>query len=171
MARDIRDRKSRRDRRSREKRPIGQRIGKHIGDRARALGELGDDIVNRPKALPGKAHGWFRQWFARVWRVRGGGLYACGFAIAFAIFEVRMLIEDFTGGSDLGGLFNGEIIEYFISVVVDSLMNTVRALMWPVYVVQFAPPYGAIGLGLAFIFFASVLKKPIQSWLFDGEAD
>jgi hypothetical protein len=27
-----------------------------------------------------KAHGWFRTWFAKVWKVRGGGLYAVGFA-------------------------------------------------------------------------------------------
>lgn len=154
-----------------KKRPLGHRIGKHIGDRARLLGEFGDDVVNRPKVLPGKAHGIFRQWFAKVWRIRGGGLYACGFAVTFAIFEIRMIIEDFTGGSDLRDLFNGEIIQFFVNFMIDSLMNTVHALMWPVYVVQLSPPYGAIGLGIAFIIFANFLKKPIEGWLFANEAD
>jgi len=170
VARDHRDRESRRDRKKRQKPPIGQRIGDHIGSRARALGELGDDIVNRPKELPGKAHGWFRLWFAKVWRLRGGGLYACGFAVTFVIFEVRTLIEDLAGGMGLGGLFSGDIVAFFLDFLIDSLVNTVSALMWPVYVVLIAPPYGAIGLGLAYMFFASVLKQPIERWLFDGEA-
>lgn len=37
------------------------------------------------------------------------------------------------------------------------------------YVVRIAPPYGAIGLGLAFWLFPVFLKKPIENWLFDGE--
>jgi hypothetical protein len=43
--------------------------------------------------------------------------------------------------------------------------------MWPVKIVSFAPPWGAIGLGLAFVFFPMYLKKPIEGWLFDGEGD
>ena len=38
--------------------------------------------------------------------------------------------------------------------------------MWPVYVVQLAPPWGAIGLGLAFVGLTRFLKSPIERWLF-----
>ena len=41
--------------------------------------------------------------------------------------------------------------------------------MWPVEIVSFAPPWGAIGLGLAFWLFPNYLKKPIEGWLFDEE--
>ena len=164
-------RKARKLRRAQEKKPLGQRIGKHFGDKARAFGELRNVVVNEPRSLPNHAHGWFRKWFAKVWRVRGGGLYALGFAISFAIYEIQMLIEDLGPGSDFIVLFNGQFLEFFLSIIVQSMVNTVHALIWPVYVVQFAPPYGAIGLGLAFILFTRVLKKPIEGWLFDGSPE
>ncbi|MDH3750524.1 MAG: hypothetical protein OEU40_08010, partial [Gammaproteobacteria bacterium] len=52
----------------------------------------------------------------------------------------------------------------------DSIVNLVYALMWPVYFVQWQPPFGAIALGILFFVFAFYLKKPITDWLFpDGE--
>ena len=44
-----------------------------------------------------KSHGWFRTWFRKVWEVRGGGLYACGFAVTFVIFEIGSLADDVLG--------------------------------------------------------------------------
>lgn len=41
-----------------------------------------------------KTHGWFRGWFRKVWKVRGGGLYALGFALSFVYFEVGSLVDD-----------------------------------------------------------------------------
>ena len=38
--------------------------------------------------------------------------------------------------------------------------------MWPVYIVQWQPPFGAIGLGVAYMLFAKYFKKPITDWLF-----
>lgn len=118
-----------------------------------------------PPALVEKSHGWFRDWFRKVWKLRGGGLYACGFAITFVILEVQSLADDVLG---IGALFSGQAIDFVIDFFLDSLMNTMYSFMWPVYIVQLAPPWGAIGLGLAFFGFASFLKKPIEGWLFDG---
>jgi len=66
-------------------------------------------------------------------------------------------------------LFNGEIIAFFLNFVIDSLQNTVQAFMWPVKVVQFAQPWGAIGLGVAFILFPKYVKKHIETWLFSDD--
>jgi hypothetical protein len=41
-----------------------------------------------------KTHGWFRGWFRKVWKVRGGGLYALGFALSFVYFEISSLGDD-----------------------------------------------------------------------------
>lgn len=112
------------------------------------------------------SHGWFRNWFRKVWKVRGGGLYALGFAVTFIILEVQSLADDVLG---IGALFGGQAIDFIISFVIDSFMNTISALMWPLKVVQFAPPWGAIALGLAFLGFTSYLKKPIENWMFDDE--
>ena len=171
MATDREERKARRRQERRDREPLAKRIGQQVGDQARAIGELSDVIVNRPGALPGKAHGWFRQWFAKVWRVRGGGLYAFGFAISFVIYEIRMLIDDFSEGSDFGALFDGQIISFIVDFFLDSLMNTVQAFMWPIEVLEIAPPFGAIALGLAFIAFPKFLKKPIEGWLFGDEPE
>ena len=119
-----------------------------------------------------KSHGRFRGWFRKVWEVRGGGLYACGFALTFLYFEIGSLREDF---AQLGDLFSGQFISvlmaFMIDFFIDSFMNTIAAFAWPVYVVQFAPPLGAIALGLAFMIFPKYIKPPITRWLFPDGAD
>ena len=100
--------------------------------------------------------------------MRGGGLYACGFAITFIIFETVSIVDDV---KDVGLLFDGEILAFFLNFIVDSFMNTGRAFAWPMYVVQFASPWGAIGLGVAFWLFPIYVKKHVEAWLFsDGES-
>ena len=119
-------------------------------------------------AMLDKPHGWFRSWFRQVWKVRGGGLYACGFAVSFVVFEIGSLADDVLG---LGALFSGQAFDFILNFVIDSFKNTMYAFMWPVYVVQLAPPWGAIGLGLAFFGFSLFLKKPIEGWLFADAPD
>jgi len=114
------------------------------------------------------SHGWFRTWFRKVWKVRGGGLYALGFIATFIVLEVRSLADDVLG---IGAIFTGQIFEFLISFVVDSFSNTLQAFMWPIYVVQLAPPWGAIALGATFMGFTTYLKKPIENWLFDAEPE
>ena len=123
-----------------------------------------------PSPLVDKGHSAFRKWFRKVWDVRGGGLYACGFALTFIILELGSLREDVAGA---GELFSGGIIafaiSFFLDFLIDSLVNTITALMWPIYVIQWAPPWGAVGLGLAYWLFPSYLKEPIEKWMFNGE--
>ncbi len=121
----------------------------------------------RPGGLPDRAHGWFRSWFRKVWQVRGGGLYAVGFAVAFLFFEIReVVVEDIPQFAALNNILSSELIGFGIQFLVDTMVNFVRALLWPLYVVMLWPPAGAIALGIAFILFPRYLKKPIESWLF-----
>ena len=113
-----------------------------------------------------KAHGWFRLWFAKVWSVRGGGLYAVGYTVTFIYLEFRTVIGEFIEADSIGSFFSEQLIEFVFRFATDSLMNMIEALMWPVVFVQWRPPYGAIGLGLAYMLFATFLKKPITDWLF-----
>lgn len=100
--------------------------------------------------------------------MRGGGLYAFGFAVCFVILEVGSLGDDL---ADIGSLFNGQAIEFVVQFFIDSFTNTIKSFAWPVYVLQFAPPWGAIGLGLAFLFFAKVLQQPVEQWLGPEDVD
>ena len=123
-------------------------------------------IGDGARVLPEKSHGWFRNWFRKVWKVRGGGLYAVGFTVSFLVFEIGSLSDDILG---IGSLFNGQAVDFLVQLIIDSFTNTIKAFMWPVYVVQIAPPYGAIGLGLAFVGFTKFLKAPIERWMFPDE--
>jgi len=113
-----------------------------------------------------KAQGWFRLWFGKVWSVRGGGLYAVGYALTFVYLEARTVIGEFIEADSIGSFISEQLVEFIFRFAIDSIMNMVEALMWPVYFVQWQPPFGAIGLGLADMAFATFLKKPITDWLF-----
>ena len=115
------------------------------------------------KALLDKPRGWFIEWLRKVWLVRGGGLYAFGFIATFVLLELQSLADDVLG---IGSLFDGRAVEFVIQFFIDSLSNTFRSFVWPVFVLQIAPPFGAIALGLGFVWFARVLKQPIEAWLF-----
>ena len=145
------------------RKPLGRRIGENL----RAAGEFSREAVTRPGGLPDKAHGWFRAWFRRVWDVRGGGLYAVGFALAFLLFEIReAVLEDIPQFVAINNVLSSELIGFGIQFIVDSMINFVRALLWPMYVVQLSPPLGLIALVAAFVLFPRYLKKPIERWLF-----
>ncbi len=152
-----------------KKTPPGPRksLGRRVGENLRTAGEVGREAVKHPGGLPDKAHGWFRSWFRKVWEVRGGGLYAVGFAVAFLIFEIReAVVEDIPQFVAMNSILSSELIGFGIQFLVDTMVNFVRALLWPMYVVMLWPPAGAIGLAVAFVLFPRYLKRPIERWLF-----
>ena len=53
-----------------------------------------------------------------------------------------------------------------MSFIIDSFQNTIQAFMWPVTIVQMAEPWGAIGLGAAFLLFPRYVKKHVEAWMF-----
>ncbi|MDH3352167.1 MAG: hypothetical protein OEM60_13585 [Gammaproteobacteria bacterium] len=112
-----------------------------------------------------EAQAWFRRWFAKVWKVRGGGLYACGFAVTFIYLEIRTVVGEIADSSSIGEFLSEQLIEFVFRFAIDSLINTLYALMWPVYFLQWQPPYGLLALGALYIVFANFLKKPITDWL------
>jgi hypothetical protein len=56
-----------------------------------------------------KAQGWFRLWFAKVWSVRGGSLYAVGYALTFVYLEVRTVIVEFIEADSIGSFFSEQL--------------------------------------------------------------
>ena len=113
------------------------------------------------------AHGWFR----KVWKVRGGGLYAVGYILTFLFFEAKTVAEEVAESTGIVDFLSNQIFEFIIRFATDSLQNMIKAFMWPVYIVELSPPYGAIALGLAFFAFPKYLKKPIEKWLFGDDKE
>lgn len=101
-----------------------------------------------------------------VWKVRGGGFYACGFALTFIYLEIRTIAGEFIESSSIGAFISEQLIEFVFRFAIDSLINTLYSFVWPVYFVQLAPPFGLIALGAAYLVFANFLKQPITDWLF-----
>ncbi|MFQ5609947.1 MAG: hypothetical protein ACE5F8_06725 [Woeseiaceae bacterium] len=106
-----------------------------------------------------------RRWLRKIWQVRGGGLYAVGYALTFVYFETRTIIGEIAGSSGVGEFLSSQLTEFVFRFASESLANFVKALMWPVYVIRLDAMWGAIALGLGFVFFDRVLKKPVEVWL------
>lgn len=68
-------------------------------------------------------------------------------------------------------VFNGQVIQFVIGILVDSLKNTMQAFMWPLQIVQYQPPIGPIALGVAFWLFPIYAKPWIETWLFDEDGE
>lgn len=88
-----------------------------------------------------------------------------GYALTFAYLEVRMVIGEFIDADGIGSFLSEQLVEFVLRFAIDSFQNMIMALMWPVDIVTWQPPYGAIGLGLAYLVFATFLKEPITDWL------
>ena len=137
-----------------------QQLQRSLGYRAGAGLRAGGD----------KAYGWFRRWLVKVWKVRGGGLYATGFIVTYIYLEIATLIEELTEATSIGQFFQEQFVEFIMRFTVESLTNLIQAFMWPVHVIGLAPPWGAIALGLGFAGFQRFLSKPVERWLL-GDTD
>ncbi|MDX1516865.1 MAG: hypothetical protein R3288_08500 [Woeseiaceae bacterium] len=144
------------------KKPLGYRVGQRL----RSAGSFGRDAVRSPRSIPRHAYGWLRHWFRKVWNVRGGGLYAVGYALAFLYFEAKTIIGEIADASGVRDYVSSQIAEFIVRFTADTISNMVHAFIWPVYVIQVHPVYGGIALGLAFWLFPKYLKPPIERWLF-----
>ena len=100
-----------------------------------------------------------------MWEVRGGGLYAVGYAITFVILETRTIFGEVAESEGVGDFLTSQLGEFVFRFFGESIANFVKALMWPVFVIRIDPMWGGIALGLAFVFFDRVLKKPVSDWL------
>jgi hypothetical protein len=108
-----------------------------------------------------------RRAIRKIWDARGGGFYACGFVVTFVWMEINMLLEDIVDAESVGDFFTSQIFEMFFRYFSESFVNGFLALIWPVYVIEYRPPWGfALLLGM-YLVFAGLLKAPLEGWLFD----
>jgi hypothetical protein len=137
--------------------------------RGREFSSLGQTLANEPKAFPGALLNTFRRSLRTVWDARGGGLYAIGYVITFLWLEIMMFVGDVMEAESVAGFFGAQIFEMLFRYLGESLQNMIAALIWPVHVVTFAPPWGAIAFGLAYAAFDKLFRGPIEAWLFHDD--
>ncbi len=138
--------------------------------RGREFKSLGQTLVSEPREFPRELLNVLRRSIRTIWDARGGGLYACGYVLTFIWLEIKMLVGDVLEANSIGDFFGAQIFEMFFRYLGDSFANMIYAFMWPVYVIEIAPPWGAIAFGIAYLAFDRLFKESIEAWLFrDGE--
>ena len=142
---------------------------KRMGDRAKLVGSLGETLVREPKAFPKKTAHAMRPWFRKVWKARGGGLYACGFVLTFVYLEASMLIGEILAATGVVSFFTEQLIELPFRFLSESLTNLVYAFLWPIPLLEFSPPWGFAILAAIYLIFAKFIKEPLTQWLFHDE--
>lgn len=123
--------------------------------------------MTKPGTLPNTAHGFLRRKFRKLWNARGGGLYAFGYAVTFIWLEAKTITGDFVSSDTLGDFVTGEVIEYLMRFATDTIVNMVRAFIWPLFVIEWHPPWGIVALAVAFLAFPRFVKQPLERWLSD----
>lgn len=140
-------------------------------DRLREAAGLGRVLVNEPGAFPGELGRVFLRFVRTLWQARGGGLYACGFIITFLWLEAKTLVEEVAASTSLAGFFTEQFFEFIFRFTVQSVVNTVGAFIWPVYVIQLSPMWGGIGLAALWILFPRFVEPRLTRWLFQEEGE
>lgn len=167
---------SRRKKKQKSDNPAGEKAqpdkpsyAKRLGDRARTVGSLSETLVKEPKAFPRKTAHALRPWFRKVWKARGGGLYACGFVLTFVYLEASMLFGEIVAATGFVDFFTEQLLELPFRFLTESLSNLVAAFLWPVPLLQFRPPLGVGILAVMYVLFVYLVKEPLEKWLFHDE--
>jgi len=142
---------------------------KKLGNRAKVVGSLSETLVKEPKAFPKKTAHAMRPWFRRVWKARGGGLYACGFVLTFVYLEASMLIGEIMAATGFVDFFTEQLVELPLRFLGESFKNMIQAFIWPVEIITYSPPWGIAILAAMYLLFTYLIKEPLEQWLFDDE--
>jgi hypothetical protein len=148
-----------------EKRPFLQGTRERLST---AYG-LGRTLVEEPRSFPGQLQLQFLKWARATWSARGGGFYACGFVVTFVFLEIRLLVTELFTSDGAADFIVAQILQLVLRFTVDSLVNTLQALIWPALVLSQSPEWGVPGLIAGYFVFSRFLKGPLTRLLFDDE--
>lgn len=137
-----------------------------LGNRVKDVGLLGQTLVREPKAFPGQTAKTLRPWFRKVWKARGGGLYACGFVVTFVYLEATTIIGEILASEGIVEFFTEQLVELIFRFLGDSLRNMIQAFLWPLPVAEFSPPWGIAILIAMYLLFTYWIREPLEQWLF-----
>jgi hypothetical protein len=101
-----------------------------------------------------------RGWLVKLWASRGGGLYGLGYVVTFAALEAQSMAGDFASVSGVVA----QALQYVIRFSVESFLNGIRALIWPVHLFEWlGATSGLAVLGLGYIAFELALRPLVQA--------
>ncbi len=152
-----------------ERQPDKPSYIKKLGNRAKLVGSLSETLVREPKAFPKKTAHAMRPGLRKVWKARGGGLYACGFVLTFVYLEASMLIVEIMAATGFVDFFTEQLVELPLRFLGESFKNLIQAFIWPVEVLAYSPPRGVVIFVAMYLLFKYLIKEPLEQWLFNDE--
>lgn len=116
------------------------------------------EIVAEPGLLPVKLRGLL----VGIWTAKGGGFYGVGYVIAFAFFEIRMVVEDFVEAQGVEDFVFYQLVETVLRLGWMSFINAFQALLWPLMVAAWWEGGGLVLLLGGYAAFEYLLKPHLD---------
>jgi hypothetical protein len=102
-----------------------------------------------------------RRSFVRFWASRGGGFYGLGYVVTFVALEIASLSGDLISVSGLVA----QGFQYVIRFSIESFLNGLFALAWPVYLFRWLGASGLIVLAAGYAAFDLAIRPAVEAWL------
>jgi hypothetical protein len=154
-----------RQKQKKAKRPFMHGTREHLT----AVYGLGRTLVEEPRSFPHQLKLHVLKWARATWNARGGGFYACGFVVTFLYLEIKLLVTELFTSAGAGDFIVQQVFQLILRFTVDSLVNTVLAMIWPAFVLSLSPIYGALGLAAGYFIFTRFLKEHLTQRLFSDD--
>lgn len=152
-------------RRNKPKRPFMQGTREHLV----TMYGLGRTLVEEPRSFPHQLKLHLLKWARATWNARGGGFYACGFVVTFLYLEIKLLVTELFTSVGAADFLIQQVFQLVLRFTVDSLVNTLLALIWPLLVLSVSPVNGLLLLGAGYLIFTRFLKEPLTRVLFSDD--
>ncbi|HZW60476.1 MAG TPA: hypothetical protein VFE85_09285 [Woeseiaceae bacterium] len=156
----------RKNRRKKEKKPS---FVARMKARGRETAVLGRTLYHEPRSFPGALLKTLKRSFRTLWNARGGGLYACGFVVAFVWLEISTTVNEAMTANGVGAFLSDQLMDFVLRFTVQSIGNTVQAFLWPLLLIEYLQAWGLAVLLILYVTFPRYIKQPLSNWLFDDE--
>jgi len=124
-------------------------------------------IVKRLAREPRFAFPLLRDWLIALWATKGGGFYGLGYVATLITLETVSFEQDAAkAASSISGAESfvaSQAIQYLSRFGVDSLMNTLRAVVWPAYLFDWLGAPGVVAFVLGAIVFERVVRPYVEA--------
>lgn len=112
---------------------------------------------------PGFAVPLLRGWLVTLWATKGGGFYGLGYVVTLVTLEIYSAEQDATKGAS--SFATSQAIQYVTGFGVDSILNTVRAAVWPFYLFDWLGLPGIVAFFAAGAVFERVVRPAVEARL------
>ncbi|MEZ5559104.1 MAG: hypothetical protein R3E86_11280 [Pseudomonadales bacterium] len=99
-----------------------------------------------------------------IWSTRGGGFYGLGYLVTFSILEVRLIVSNMYESDGVVSFFTSEIIDYVLRLGVQSFVNGVLALIWPLLLLDVMDVWALPALLAGYLLFEHLLRARLEAW-------